>query len=182
MVYPSNASVRPALQELLARLDRDGIGVDMVSGGGTGAALQAHEVPELTEIRVGTYIFNDWTTVSRGWGKLEDCAMTVSATVISRPTENRAILDSGSKTLTSEIVEGGYGYIVEYPNARIHKLNEEHAFVDLSNCEARPDVGEIVHIIPVHTCVVTNMHNTIYGVRGEKIEHEWQVAARGLVW
>lgn len=182
MVYPSNATVRPDLQELLSRLHRDGIGVDMVSGGGTGAALQAHEVPELTEIRVGTYVFNDWTTVSKGWGKLEDCAMTVSATVISRPNDNRAILDSGSKTLTSETHEGGYGYLVEYPKARIHKLNEEHAFVDLSECDARPDVGEIVHIIPVHTCVVTNMHNTIYGVRGETIEHQWQVAARGLVW
>ncbi|MFN8564395.1 MAG: hypothetical protein U0703_22895 [Anaerolineae bacterium] len=62
-------------------------------------------MPELTEIRVGTYVFNDWTTVTRGWCPLDDCAMTVRATVVSRPTETRAILDSGSKTLSSEVIE-----------------------------------------------------------------------------
>ena len=75
-MYPSNASMRPAVQEALSRLNAAGIGVDSVSGGGTGAALQAHELPELTELRVGTYVFNDWNTVSAGWASEEDCAMT----------------------------------------------------------------------------------------------------------
>jgi len=181
LVYPSNPTVRPDLQEALARLHEAGIGVDSVSGGGTGAALHAAEMPELTEIRVGTYVFNDWTTVKRGWAALGDCAMHVMATVVSRPTENRAILDSGSKTLSSEF-DDGYGHIVEYPDARIYKLNEEHGYVDLSACAHKPDVGEIVHVVPVHTCVVTNLHNQIYGVRGDEIEVVWPVAARGLVW
>ena len=182
LIYPSNVTIRPLLQEALSRLDEAGIGVDMVSGGGTGAAHHAHEVPELTEIRVGTYVFNDWTTVRNGWAALDDCAMTVMATVVSRPTEERVILDSGSKTLSSEVNDGSYGYIVEYPQARIYRLNEEHAYVDVSNCDPRPKVGEIVHVVPVHTCVVTNLHNTLYGVRGDEVEVEWSVAARGRVW
>lgn len=182
LVYPSNPIVRPALQELLARLHQAGIGVDAVSGGGTGAALHAAEMPELTELRVGTYVFNDWRTVSEGWAPLEDCAMRVAATVVSRPADGRAILDSGSKTLASETVDGLHGHILEYPNARIYKLNEEHAYVDLSACDSRPDIGERVHVIPVHTCVVTNLHNRIFGVRGNQVEVEWLVAARGLVW
>ncbi len=181
MVYPSNPTIRPALQEALALLDERGIGVDSVSGGGTGAVLHAAEVPELTEIRVGTYVFNDWTTVTRGWCPLDDCAMTVRATVVSRPTETRAILDSGSKTLSSEVIESGYGYIVEYPAARIYKLNEEHAYVDVSACEVKPQIGETVSVIPVHTCVVTNLHDVLYGVRGGEVEVEWTVAARGKV-
>ncbi len=181
-VYPSYPAIRPALQEVLARLDEAGIGVDMISGGGTGAVLSAADVPELTEIRVGTYVFNDWTTVSRGWCALEDCAMTVRATVVSRPSENRGILDSGSKTLSSDIFEGGYGHILEYPAARIYKLNEEHAYIDLAACDAKPDVGEVVSVIPVHTCVVTNLHNVLYGVRGDEVEVNWTVAARGRVW
>src|SRR5690606_28185601 len=132
LVYPSNATIRPALQEVLARLEQAGIGVESVSGGGTGAALQAHEVPELTELRVGTYVFYDWTSVVKGWTTLDDCAMRVRATVVSRPSETRAILDSGSKTLTSDTIDGGYGHIVEYPEARIYQLNEEHAYVDVS--------------------------------------------------
>lgn len=181
MVYPSNASISPTLGATLALLHEAGIGVDVVSGGGTGAALSMHEVPELTEIRIGTYAFNDWTTVSKGWCALDDCAMTVKTTVVSRPAENRAILDSGSKTLSSDIFDGGYGHILEYPNARIYKLNEEHGLVDLSACDDKPGIGEIVSVIPAHACVVTNLHDELYGVRGGEVELTWQVAARGLV-
>jgi D-serine deaminase-like pyridoxal phosphate-dependent protein len=182
MVYPSYPTIRPILQEALARLDEAGIGVDVVSGGGTGAVLNAKDVPELTEVRVGTYVFNDWTTVSRGWCALEDCAMTVRATVVSRPAETRAILDSGSKTLSSDVFDGGYGHILEYPDARIYKLNEEHGYVDLSACATKPQIGEVVSVIPAHACVVTNLHNVLYGVRGDQVELSWAVAARGLVW
>lgn len=182
LVYPSNPTVRADLQESLAALHQAGIGVNCVSGGGTGAALHAHEMPELSELRVGTYVFNDWGTVCKGWAGLEDCAMTVMATVISRPTTDRALLDSGSKTLSSDAYDGCYGYIVEYPDARIYQLNEEHAYVDMSLCPERPTIGERVHLLPVHTCVVTNLHNQIYGLRGEMVEVEWPVAARGLVW
>src|SRR5664279_3167080 len=108
--------------------------------------------------------------------------MSVRVTVVSCPTETRAILDSGSKTLSSDVYEGGYGYIVEYPAARTYKLNEEHAYVDISACDPKPVIGEQVTVIPVHACVVTNLHNVLYGVRGEEIELSWTVAARGLVW
>jgi D-serine deaminase-like pyridoxal phosphate-dependent protein len=182
LVYPTNPSIRPVVQEALARLHEAGIGVDVVSGGGTGAASHAHEVPEVTEIRVGTYVFNDWRTVRRGWAGFDNCAMTILATVVSRPTSDRAILDSGSKTLSNDHENGLHGYIVEYPEARIYQLSEEHGHVDMGACENRPTVGEQVHVIPVHTCVVTNLHNEIYGVRGEEVEVVWPVAARGLVW
>jgi D-serine deaminase-like pyridoxal phosphate-dependent protein len=182
LVYPSMPSMRPAIQEALNLLHEAGIGVDSVSGGGIGASHHAHEIPELTEIRVGTYVFNDWATASHGYASLDDCAMTVLATVVSRPSPIRAILDSGSKTLSSEVYNGEYGFILEYPEARIYKLNEEHAYVDLSNCPEQPVIGERVHVLPVHTCVVTNLHNVVFGVVGEHIETAWQVAARGLVW
>jgi D-serine deaminase-like pyridoxal phosphate-dependent protein len=193
LVYPSDPEIRPALQETLNLLDAAGIGVDVVSGGGSGAAHHAHEMPELTELRVGTYVFNDYSCVVKGWATLDDCAMTVAATVVSRPTPDRVILDAGSKTLSSDRVrygsgyEGesateGFGHIVEYPGARIYQLSEEHGHCDFSACAERPVIGERIHIIPVHACVVTNLHNTIYGVRGDQIEEEWPVAARGRVW
>jgi D-serine deaminase-like pyridoxal phosphate-dependent protein len=182
LVYPSNPTMRPAIQEAISALNHVGIGVDTVSGGGSGAARHAHEIPELTEIRVGTYVFNDWSSVGKGWAALEDCAMTVLATVVSRPTQDRVILDSGSKTLAADRWQDGHGYILEYPEARIYQLSEEHAHVDMSACESRPSIGERVHVIPVHTCVVTNLHNQIYGVHGDDVEVTWPVAARGLVW
>ncbi len=180
-LYPALPVIRPRLQETLKRLGDAGIDVPAVSGGGTGASTTAHEVPELTEIRVGTYIFNDMNTVNGGWATLDDCAMSVLATVVSRPTADRAILDSGSKTLAADRVNDGHGHIREYPDARVYKLNEEHGFVDLSACERKPRIGEQVRIVPVHTCVVSNLHFQLHGVRDGVVEQEWPVAARGLV-
>lgn len=182
LVYPSTASNRPAIQEVLLRLHEAGIGVETVSGGGYGAFLQADQVPELTEIRVGTYLFNDMSSVHKGWTTIDDCAMHIAATVVSRPSPDRMILDAGSKTLAADRVKDTHGYIVEYPEARIYQLSEEHAHVDLSQCVERPVVGERVHVIPVHTCVVSNLHNQLYGVRGDQVEVVWDVAARGKVW
>jgi D-serine deaminase-like pyridoxal phosphate-dependent protein len=183
LIYPSMPAARPVLQEALDGLHRRGIGVDIVSGGGIGASHHLKDVPELTEIRVGTYVFNDWTTVDNGYATLDECAMTVRSTVVSAPTYNRVILDCGSKTLSSEVHNGAYGFIMEYPQARIYKLNEEHAYVDISACdEKRPEIGEIVQVVPVHTCVVTNLHDTLYGVRGDQVESTFAVAARGKVW
>ena len=182
MIYPSDAATRPRLLETLALLAEAGIDVETVSGGGSGASSDAHKLPELTELRVGTSIFWDWTCVAAERASFDDCAMRVLATVVSANEPERVILDSGSKAIHSETLDGQFGYIVEYPEARLHKVNEEHGYVDCSACPNPPAVGEIVHIVPVHTCVVTNLHNELYGVRGDAIEEIWDVAARGMVW
>jgi D-serine deaminase-like pyridoxal phosphate-dependent protein len=114
---------------------------------------------------------------------LEDCALRVRMTVVSRPTADRAILDGGSKTLTNDPVAwtgaSGHGLIVEYPDAAIHALSEEHGHVDLSACGERPDVGEVVTVIPNHACGCTNMHDEVVVHRGGRVVGVWPVAARG---
>ena len=182
MIYPSDAGTRPRLQTTIKLLQDAGIEVETVSGGGSGAIRESHLIPELTEMRVGTYIFWDWGSVSGGMTTFDKCAMRIRATVVSANEPNRVILDGGSKSIHSETVDGCYGYITEYPDARIYKVNEEHGYVDFTPCDHQPQVGDIVHIIPVHTCVVTNLHNQLYGVRGDQVEEVWDVAARGLVW
>ena len=182
MIYPSDAAIRPRLQKALSLLEDARIKVETVSGGGSGAILESHLLPELTEMRVGTYVFWDWGSVEKGMTTFDRCAMRIRASVVSAHEPSRVILDSGSKTVNAETVNGLLGYVVEYPDARFHQANEEHGFLDFTDCAAMPKVGDIVHIIPVHTCVVTNLHNQLYGVRGEAIEQVWDVAARGLVW
>lgn len=181
LVYPSYAINRPALLEAISNLETVGINVPEISGGGTEAAFQADQIPELTELRVGTYVFYDWMHMKKGIATEDDCAMRIAATVVSTPTSDRIILDSGSKTLSSDHVENEFGYIIEYPQARIYQLNEEHAYVDVSQCNQRPTISDRLHIIPAHTCVVTNLANQIHGFRGETVETTWKVAARGLV-
>ena len=108
--------------------------------------------------------------------------MRVLATVVSRPTDGRAILDTGSKTLSSDTVGlDGFGVIVEYPQLVLAKFSEEHGHVDCSASNARPHIGERVTIIPNHACAVTNLHDVLYGVRGDRVERVFKVEARGRV-
>ncbi len=106
-------------------------------------------MPSATEHRAGTYIYNDRAMLRAGHCTLQDCAMHVLATVVSRPTPDRAILDAGSKALTSDLLGfSDYGLILDYPDAIITGLSEEHATVDLSNITgARPQIGEKIRIV-----------------------------------
>ena len=109
-----------------------GLEAGIVSTGGSPNIPNIGKLKGATEHRAGTSIFNDRMQVAAGVATLEDCALTVYATVVSRAGPERGILDSGSKTLTSDTGGlDGHGYILEYPAARIAKFAEEHGFLDL---------------------------------------------------
>lgn len=182
MLYPITPATGAFVAEALKELERKGLPCETVSTGGTPATRLLAEVPQATEHRAGTYIFNDRYLVAEGWADWDDCAMRIRTTVVSRPTSDRAILDAGSKTLSSDTLGlSGYGRIVEYPEAEIVRLSEEHGAVDLSRCQRKPEIGEVVTVIPNHACVVTNLHDRLIGVRRGRPETVWAVAARGLV-
>ena len=183
MTYPSNENTDAFVVEVRNLLGADGIEIEVVSGGGSPLMWQAHTHPEVTEHRAGTYVYGDRSMVNSGALAQDQVSFHVIATVVSRPTADRAILDTGSKTLTSDGATGarGYGLILEYPEAVIHKLSEEHGWVDLAASERKPEIGERVTILVNHCCVVNNMFNQIVGVRQGEVEVVWPVAARGLL-
>ncbi len=168
------------LDEVLQGLAAHGLAAEIISTGGTPNLPNVGRLRGQTEHRPGTYVFNDRMQVKAGVATLEDCALTVHATVVSRAGADRGILDSGSKTLTSDTggLEG-HGLILEHPEAKIAKFAEEHGFLDLSACNDRPKVGDVVRIVPNHVCVVVNMVDKLVAVRGEEIVGEIDVAARG---
>lgn len=158
----------------------EGIPLPIVSGGGTPALMTLSDFPMLTEHRAGTYVFNDVMMVHSGYASWEECALTVRATVVSLPTGDRGIIDAGSKALTREqYYVKNFGKVVEYPGAVVSNMSEEHGMIDFSGSDTRPRVGDVVNIIPNHCCVCINMHDRVYGIRGEEVEIEWPVAARG---
>jgi D-serine deaminase-like pyridoxal phosphate-dependent protein len=180
MVYPSSAQSMPLMTETLAALKAEGLTAELVSGGGTPTAYQSHTFPGLTEIRAGAYIFNDWSYVRKGVCGLEQCALKVIVTVVSAPAPGRAIIDGGSKTFSSDMGLP-MGHIVEYPEAVIYQMNEEHGFVDVTHCPRPPKVGERLTVIPNHACGAVNMHDQLVGLRGQNVEAAWPIAARGKV-
>ncbi|MCL6652654.1 D-TA family PLP-dependent enzyme [Agrobacterium rubi] len=187
MTYPkpdSAEAVEKFLSQTIAILKSQNIECAIVTSGGTPSLFDAHLVSSATEHRAGTYVYNDRSMVRAGHCTMEDCAMTILATVVSRPTPDRAILDAGSKALTSDLLGfSDYGHIIEYPDAVITGLSEEHGTVDLSKCTGkRPEIGEKIRIIPNHTCVVSNLQDVMTFHRNGVVTRVEPVAARGLVW
>jgi D-serine deaminase-like pyridoxal phosphate-dependent protein len=177
--------VEDRLAGLLARWRDAGFSTEVISGGSTPSALHCHLARYFTEIRPGTYIYNDMNTVRGGYCTLDDCAARVLATVVSDTVPGQVVLDCGSKTLTSDrcgpAPDSGHGYILEYPEARIAKLTEEHAQVDVSRCARRPVLGEQVAIVPNHICVCVNMQQSLWWHDGEDVHEPMPVDARGLL-
>jgi D-serine deaminase-like pyridoxal phosphate-dependent protein len=171
------------LESILADLRAAGIEAPIVSGGSTPTLFHSHELPGLTEIRPGTYVFNDYNTVLSGACELQDCAASILATVVSTARPGHMIIDGGSKTFSSDrpvnAAEVSFGYLMEAPAARFHKMNEEHGFVDLTHAGTEFHVGDRVHVIPNHICVAVNLHEQVYGLRGEQVERVWKVDGRG---
>ncbi len=185
MGFPTPPRVRPLLRETLDLFDRDGLPHPVVSGGSTPGALEAHEIPEVTEHRAGEYCVGGAGHLLQGRHTVAQCALRALMTVVSRPSEGRAILDGGSKTLsasTLKVDQGeSMGYIVEYPEARFYGASEEHGHVDVSACAQKPEIGERVQVLPVHPCPCVNEHDELVAVRKGRVEAVWPVHARGKI-
>ncbi len=185
MTYPMLPESGPWLQAAVDLTRARGLEVSWVSGGGTppGRWEAAAAAAVLTEMRAGTYVYGDRTCIADGSVALESCALHVRATIVSRPNRGRAILDAGSKALTSDRDPAleGYGYVCEYPEALLYALNEEHGYLDVSRCARRPEVGEAVTIVPNHACVTTNMYDEVAAHRSGEIVATWTIASRGKV-
>jgi D-serine deaminase-like pyridoxal phosphate-dependent protein len=184
MIYPPEnamAETQAFLDAALAGIRDAGLEARMISSGGTPNLAHLSEIQGITEHRAGTCVFNDRMMMAAGMATLDDCALSVFASVVSRAGPERGILDAGSKTLTSDPGGGldGFGLILEHPQARIARFAEEHGFLDLSACNDRPAIGDVVRIIPNHVCVVVNMVDRLVAVRGDTIIGEIPVAARG---
>jgi D-serine deaminase-like pyridoxal phosphate-dependent protein len=169
------------MREALALLDERGIACPDVSSGGTPDMWKAGDEDIVTEYRAGTYIFNDRAVVASGACTLEDCAVKVHATVVSTPTPNRAVVDAGSKTLTTDLFgQTGHGTVIGHPEAKIVGLSEEHGVIHTPKAGSF-QVGERIEIVPNHVCVVVNMFDTAWLRRKDGTLEEIAIDARGKV-
>jgi D-serine deaminase-like pyridoxal phosphate-dependent protein len=184
MTYPAvdaAAAVEAFMTEAKGLIETDGLAVPVITSGGTPSMMSAADAPVVTEYRPGTYVYNDRSLVSRGVASWNDCALVVLATVVSIPAPNRAIIDAGSKVLTSDLLgQTGYGHVLGRDDITVDQLSEEHGRL-VSTGPIRLKVGDRVRVIPNHACVVTNMVNTVYVMTDALRIEPWVVVARGCV-
>jgi D-serine deaminase-like pyridoxal phosphate-dependent protein len=170
------------LLDTAERCAQDGLTIREISVGSTPTARIVADVHGVTEIRPGTYVFNDVQQMRLGVANEADCAARVLTTVVARPTDDRFVLDAGTKAFTSDGADGppfpGRGVVAGRPEMTIDFMNEEHAVGHVTG--DRPlAIGERVEVVPLHVCSCVNMFDVAQGVRRGAVEREIAIAARG---
>jgi D-serine deaminase-like pyridoxal phosphate-dependent protein len=162
-----------------------GIPVETVSAGSTPTARFLDSASGLTEMRPGTYVFYDNLQVALGTIGTDRCALSVAATVISRPTRDRAVIDAGSKTFgldrgahSSSLLKE-FGRLIDVDGALV-RLSEEHGVLTVPD-DSPISIGDRVRVVPNHVCSVSNLGRRFYGIRGPLVETVIPIEAAGGV-
>ncbi len=160
-----------------------GLTPERVSSGSTPSLFNTHRIHHVNEIRVGTAVLNDYFVLKFGHCRREDCAFRVVATVVSDRVPGQVLIDAGSKALSAKQLlrhrQLDMGYVVEYPDARIFRLHEEHGWVDVSRCTYPPRTGDRMSIVPVNAALCMNLHDHFYLLRETGELCKEPVQARG---
>jgi D-serine deaminase-like pyridoxal phosphate-dependent protein len=174
--------------ELADRMRQAGIAITDISVGSTPTAEVVAAMPGITEIRPGTYVFNDMATVLSGGCALADCAASVLVTVVSKTGSDRLVIDGGSKTFSTDCAPGsppfhpvGYGRVLEDEQLVLHRFSEEHGMIAVQAGAADHAVGDRLHIVPNHICTTINLHANLTLVRKGQVIRTIPVDARGCV-
>ncbi len=156
---------------------RKGMKVDVVSVGSSVSTWIVAKDPTVTEVQPGMYIFNDVFLLDREVATLDDCALTVLATVMSKPVAERAVVDAGSKAFQWD--QGVFPRSFNREGVSMVKFSEEHGWLSLAGEAKQLKVGEKLQFIPVHCCTCVNQHDELIGLRNSKVEKVWPILARG---
>ncbi|MYJ16218.1 MAG: alanine racemase [Acidimicrobiia bacterium] len=157
--------------------------VRVVSVGSTPGSTSTPAVAGITEARPGTYVFNDANQVTLGSTDLTGCALTVAARVVSTPRPGEAIIDAGSKSMSSDGPTSGVGFgrvlagAGGYADLHFFKANEEHGFLKGPGVMTLR-VGDMVRIVPNHACTTVNMWSRALVIGQQGDIEEWKIRAR----
>ncbi len=193
MFYPGHVRThvlkqRPEIETLAERIEsrcaalaEADLAPEVVSGGSSPTLWHSHFLPRLTEVRAGTVVYNDLDMTGMGVADESECAYSILATVVSTAVAGRAVVDAGSKALSKELHDAagaGYAALVGLPEVRAVALSEEHGVLDTADTDWRPQVGELVRLLPNHVCVSVNLQDRMIAYEGEHWE-TWPIEGRG---
>ena len=157
----------------------------VVSVGSAGTFRFAIRCPGVTEVRPGTYVFNDRSQIAQGAATDADLAAVIAATVVARPAPDRIVVDAGTKVLTSDRMlvsdpPATFGRVLGHDDWNLVRLSEEHGVLEIP-ASADVRIGDRVAIVPNHVCPTINLASAVTVVEGGRVAGRWPVAARGMV-
>ena len=163
------------LTETADQIRQAKISLEIISCGGTGTYWISAFAPGITEVEAGGGIYG-CGRYRHDFGVDLESAVTILATVTSRPDENRIICDAGFKTTGR-----GFGEpeILECGVVESFKFSAEHGSIVLAqnNCSLHP--GDHIQFIPGYSDATIFLHDYLYGVRDGRVEVVWPVVGRG---
>ena len=174
-----------AAVETAEQIRSRGIGADVVSVGSAATFRHAIRCPGVTEVRPGTYVFNDRSQLAQGSAGPADLAAFIVTTVVARPAPDRIVIDAGTKVLTSDRMlvpdpPPTFGSVHGHDDWDVVRLSEEHGVVSVPR-DARVQIGDRLAVVPNHVCPTINLANYVTVAQGGRFADRWPVAARGLV-
>lgn len=174
-----NPQAMEVLQETVELLEEHNHPLRILSGGGTGTCRMDVEIGLLNEVQAGSFLLMDKTY--RDMGVEFENALWCYSTVISRPSDDRAVCDAGQKTLSND---AGQPEVDGRPGVTYRRGSDEHGglTIDPNELDRELKVGDVITILPSHICTTINLHDVMVGVRNGVVEAVWPVEARGHVW
>jgi D-serine deaminase-like pyridoxal phosphate-dependent protein len=174
-----------AAVETATEIRRRGHAAPVVSVGSAGTFRFAIRCPGVTEVRPGTYVFNDRSQIAQGAATEADLAAVVVTTVVGRPRPERIVVDAGTKVLTSDRMlvadpPATFGRVLGHDEWDLVRLSEEHGVLDIP-ASADVRVGDRLAIVPNHVCPTINLATAVTVVESGSVTDRWRVAARGMV-
>lgn len=173
----ASAEAMKGIVEAKQGIKKKGLDVEVVSVGSSVSTQFNAKHPDVTEVQPGMYVFNDHLLVERGVATWDDLALTLVGTVMSRPAEDRGVVDAGSKAFNFDA--GVFPKAFEVRGAVVDHFSEEHAWMQLSGDARKLKIGDRMRFVPAHCCTLVNQHEELYGIRGKKVEKVFPIMARG---
>lgn len=173
--------IRAAIERLVATknlLEDHHLPCPIVSCGGTGSYMVTLDCPGITELQAGGVIFMDAFYRDRCHVEEFDYALTVLTTVVSRPAEDRAVIDAGRKTMNMELA---LPRVLDRNDIEVLNLSAEHGLLRLGPSSHRLRIGELLEFVPGYGDFTTVLHGHFLGFRDGKLEVIWPLEARGRV-
>lgn len=162
----------------------EGIPLEIVSVGATPSIMNGAYLEGITEFRLGTYIFFDLgqALAINDFGK---CSASVLASIISKPTGSRVVIDAGAKALVSQnrtegiCATNGFGYVKGSHDVRLKGLFDEHGIIENKEYSQEVSIGDKIEVIPSHICPTVNLYDKVYLINDDHIVKEIPVDCRG---
>jgi D-serine deaminase-like pyridoxal phosphate-dependent protein len=175
-------AIAPNVETLEAIL-KSGVEIEIFSGGGTGTYNLMHEVPHLTDIQVGSYLFMDMQYLAIGSESGDEVfsdfapSLTVLTTVMNNRFPNGLTTDAGQKALTLNTPTAG---VIGEPGMTYLAGSDEFGTITFTAAPTKSyQIGDKLELIVPHCDPAVNEYNQMYGIRGDKVELVWQITGRG---